>query len=63
MIKCLRVCEAICLKEGRIRIICLLRPDIFTREKMLFFLFENDLNDELAERYKRFYADIWSSTC
>jgi adenine-specific DNA methylase len=46
------------IKEGRIRIICPSCPHIFTREEILFFLSTNGSNEELSERYKRFYADI-----
>jgi hypothetical protein len=46
------------IKEGRIRIICPSCPHIFTREEILFLLSENDSNEELSLRYKRFYADI-----
>lgn len=45
------------ISEARIRITCPVCPRIFTREEILLLLLEKDHNGELAERYKRFYAD------
>jgi E3 ubiquitin-protein ligase RNF217 len=44
--------------EARIRIPCPSCPHIFTREEILSLLSVNDINGEIAERYKRFFADI-----
>jgi E3 ubiquitin-protein ligase RNF217 len=44
--------------EARIRIICPSCPHIFTREEILSLLSVNDHDGDMAERYKRFYADI-----
>ena len=46
------------IKEARIRILCPNCPHVFSREEILFLLVEKDSNGEMAERYKRFYADI-----
>ena len=54
-----RSCENLYLsshiKEGRIRIECPSCSHIYTREEILFLL---SANEDLSERYKRFYADI-----
>ena len=44
--------------EGRIRIICPSCPHIFTREEILSLLSRNNHDRDIAERYKRFYADV-----
>jgi E3 ubiquitin-protein ligase RNF217 len=46
------------ITEAQIRISCPSCPHIFSREEILALLSEKDLNGEIAERYKRFYADI-----
>lgn len=46
------------INEAKIRITCPSCPHIFTREEILSKLSEKDENGEIAERYKRFYADI-----
>jgi len=46
------------ISEGRIRIICPTCLHIFTREQILSLLSENDHDGNIAERYKRFYADV-----
>jgi len=46
------------INEAQIRISCPSCPHIFTREELLLLLSEKDENGEIAERYKRFYADI-----
>ena len=44
--------------EARIRISCPSCPHVLSREEILFLLAENDQQGDIAERYKRFYADI-----
>ena len=44
--------------EAHIRVPCPSCPHIFTREEILSLLSVQDTNGEVAERYKRFYADI-----
>ncbi|CAF3226012.1 unnamed protein product [Rotaria socialis] len=46
------------ISEAQIRIACPSCPHILTREEILLLLLEKDTNGEIAERYKRFYADI-----
>ena len=46
------------IMEARIRISCPSCPHVFSREEILFLLADNDQQGEVAERYKRFYADI-----
>jgi E3 ubiquitin-protein ligase RNF217 len=46
------------INEAQIRISCPSCPHILTREEILLLLVEKDTNMEVAERYKRFYADI-----
>ncbi|CAF3707399.1 unnamed protein product [Rotaria sp. Silwood1] len=46
------------ITEAKIRISCPSCSHIFTREEILSLLLEQDHNGEIAERYKRFYADI-----
>ena len=46
------------INEAQIRIICPSCPHIFTREEILALLASDDQNNDTAERYKRFYADI-----
>ncbi|CAF1043302.1 unnamed protein product [Rotaria sordida] len=46
------------ITEAKIRISCPSCIHIFTREEILSLLLEKDHNGSMAERYKRFYADI-----
>ncbi|CAF2693899.1 unnamed protein product [Rotaria sp. Silwood2] len=46
------------IREARIRILCPSCPHIFTREEILSLLSVYDNDGNLAERYKRYYADI-----
>ena len=46
------------IREARIRIVCPSCPHIFTREEILQSISARDIDGQLTELYKRFYADI-----
>ena len=56
--QCLNMHLSSHIKEGRIRIECPSCSHIYTRDEILSLLSLNPLNEELSERYKRYYADI-----
>ncbi|CAF1124931.1 unnamed protein product [Rotaria sp. Silwood1] len=56
--KCIYLHLSSNIREARIRILCPSCPHIFTREEILSLLSIYDHNGNLAELYKRFYADI-----